>query len=694
MVPSALRSGRRMRLEQLENRFALATFYVSNAGNDASDGSAATPWSTLQQAANVVNAGDTVIVRAGNYTGFDLRRDGTASARITFQAEPGVNITARNPITPDGINLEGADYVTIDGFNVSNMPRTGIRSVVNQHVIIRNNVLDNNRNWGVLTGYSDDVLIENNVASRSQVEHGIYVSNSGDRPIIRNNTIWGNRANGIHMNGDRFAGGDGIISGAIVEGNKIYGNGASGGSGINGDGVQDSIFRNNLLYDSKASGISLYQIDGGAGSSNNQVVNNTVLVSSTGRWALNIQNGSTGNTVRNNIFYNEHSFRGSVDISSDSLSGFTSDYNIVMNRFTTNGGESVLSLAQWQAATGQDQHSVVATPAQIFVNPAAADFHLLAGGSAVNAGTSLFAPSVDLDGVARPQGGAFDIGAYELISSTNPPDPPTNSPPTDIGLSAATVKENAANGTVIGLLTATDPNVGQTHAFALVQNASGQFAINGNQLVVSGAIDYETGSSRQIVIRATDSAGATYDETFVINVQNVNEVVGIDVQKGALQRSYLRYVDVIFESADGLADLVGQNRLSLTRFSTTGTSGVAMNLSGKVSAQGNRVQLDFGVQGIGGNRNSATGDGYYRIGVDSDGDRVQESFQHFYRLFGDTDGNRVVNRNDSNNVNANLGRRGVNNADVNGDGVVNIMDNLYVASRQGRGISASLPIND
>ena len=59
---------------------------------------------------------------------------------------------------------------------------------LNHHVIIRNNTLDHNGNWGILTGFSDDLLIENNVASRSQVEHGIYVSNSGDRPVIRNNT--------------------------------------------------------------------------------------------------------------------------------------------------------------------------------------------------------------------------------------------------------------------------------------------------------------------------------------------------------------------------------------------------------------------------------------------------------------------------------------------------------------------------
>ena len=83
----------------------------------------------------------------------------------------------------------------------------------------------------------------------------------------------------------------------------IYDNGLGGGSGINCDGVQNSVIRNNLIYNEHASGISLYQIDGGGSSTGNLVVNNTVLVASDGRWGLNIQDGSTGNTVRNNIFY-------------------------------------------------------------------------------------------------------------------------------------------------------------------------------------------------------------------------------------------------------------------------------------------------------------------------------------------------------------------------------------------------------
>jgi parallel beta-helix repeat protein len=406
-----------------------AQFFVATNGNDAAAGTSAAPWRTLQRAANVVNPGDLVTVRPGNYAGFNLTRDGTPAAPIKFFAEPGVLINQPNPVRTDqGINLENASHVVIDGFAVTGMQKAGVRSVgvdgdtFASHVTIRNVRSYNNGYWGILTGFVNDLLIENNETWGSAVEHGIYVSNSGDRPIIRNNIVFDNRGNGIHMNGDFSLGGDGLISNAVVSGNLIYNNAKlndqgvpGGGSGINMDGVQNSRIENNLLYFNHASGISLYSIDGAAGSSGNVVVNNTVYQAADGRWALNIQNASTNNTVRNNILIHPGS-RGAIDISTDSRPGFTSDYNVVNNRFTTGGSNQ--TLAQWQALTGQDTHSAIATAAQLFINPTAPDlkfrdYHLLPGAIAVNAGTSFQAPTVDIDGNVRPINSLFDIGADE-----------------------------------------------------------------------------------------------------------------------------------------------------------------------------------------------------------------------------------------------------------------------------------------
>ena len=86
----------------------LRTLYVAPTGSDSAAGGAITPWRTLQHAANVVRAGDQVIVRAGHYAGFNLETSGTAVNPILFSADPGVVVDTPGPVrTLDGINLEG-----------------------------------------------------------------------------------------------------------------------------------------------------------------------------------------------------------------------------------------------------------------------------------------------------------------------------------------------------------------------------------------------------------------------------------------------------------------------------------------------------------------------------------------------------------------------------------------------------------
>ena len=164
-------------------------------------------------------------------------------------------------------------------------------------------------------------------------------------------------------------------------------------------------------------------------------------------------------------------------------------------------------------------------------------------------------------------------------------------------LSSSVVKENSAAGTVVGTLLAVDPNPGDTATFTLVNDASGRFAISGNKLVVaSGAsLDYETATSHTIVVRATDSGGLTLDKTLVITVQNVNEVVGFDVQHGATERSYIRYVDLVFESGCG-SQLSSSPKAGFTSrgLERAASNPVGVSLAGKLKVVGNHVTADFG----------------------------------------------------------------------------------------------------
>jgi hypothetical protein len=63
------------------------------------------------------------------------------------------------------------------------------------------------------------------------------------------------------------------------------------------------------------------------------VANSTIILASNDCWAVNIQDGSTGNAVLNHILFNNHAWHGSISISADSLPGFASDHNIVEDRF-------------------------------------------------------------------------------------------------------------------------------------------------------------------------------------------------------------------------------------------------------------------------------------------------------------------------------------------------------------------------
>lgn len=394
-------------------------YYVSPRGDDRYNGrSWDSAFATTQRAANVVASGDSVYVANGDYAGFDLRRGGTQNAPVVFKAYgDSARIITRNNVTPDGINIENADWIVVDGFKVVAIDRAGIRAALAQHVTIRNNVCDRNVRWGIFTGFADYALIERNECRYSQQEHGIYFSNSADHPVIRKNICHHNNANGIHMNGDSAMGGDGLITDATVEGNIVYENGVGGGSGINCDGVAESRFFNNLLYMNHASGISLYKIDASAGSYKNRVYNNTIVNASNGRWCININSGSWGDTLFNNCLINLHPTRGSVSIDSLSRPAFFSDYNVVINRMSTNGGNTVISLATWQAL-GYDRRSQLAGALDsIFRDWSAGDYHLRARSLAIDTGTVRVSGIVryDLDSLARPQGAAFDVGAYEYL---------------------------------------------------------------------------------------------------------------------------------------------------------------------------------------------------------------------------------------------------------------------------------------
>jgi hypothetical protein len=148
------RQGGACGVEPLESRVQLSTtYYVSTAGNDASAGAGdALAFRTLQKAANVVSAGDTVVVRAGTYVGMNLygKAGGTQAAPIRFLADPGVIVTH---VSSTGVNAGLADinvenaggWYVIQGFRVSSdgsAQRARIRVTGSSNTQVLNNAVD------------------------------------------------------------------------------------------------------------------------------------------------------------------------------------------------------------------------------------------------------------------------------------------------------------------------------------------------------------------------------------------------------------------------------------------------------------------------------------------------------------------------------------------------------------------------
>ncbi|MEQ1865899.1 MAG: hypothetical protein ABL996_14775, partial [Micropepsaceae bacterium] len=96
-----------------------------------------------------------------------------------------------------------------------------------------------------------------------------------------------------------------------------------------------------------------------------------------------------------------------------------------------------------------------------------------------------------------------------------------NEGPSDIGLSNTTVAENAA-GAVVGALSTTDVDAGDSHSYSVSDN---RFEVVGGQLKLKDGVslDHEGEPSVSVTVTSTDASGASISETFSLTVSNANE---------------------------------------------------------------------------------------------------------------------------------------------------------------------------
>lgn len=397
-----------------------ATYYVSPGGSDDNDGSANSPWLTIQHGLDNLEPGDTLSINAGIYNEtLYLDRSGSENKKIYIKGK------SFDTVILDGISVdrdlffvENAEYIEISGMTFTRAPRAGLRLSYAHHVEIRNCVFAGNGRWGVFTDFSDFTIIENCEAYGSLEEHGIYISNSSDNAVIRNSLVHHNYASGIQINADPSMGGDGISSDCLIENNLIYENGWGGGAAINLASVRNTTIQNNMIYWNYAGGIAAWDDDQGIpwGCKNLLIIHNTVYFRPyEGRWALSLKNGSTDAQIYNNILAGGRS--GGFEFNTNCLSGAKIDYNIYYRAnsvyIVINEGVRSYTIAQWQGA-GYDRHSITDSPQNLFVTTATADLHLKSSANAVNMAIDQ-GLTYDFEGDTRPYGSSPDVGADEHI---------------------------------------------------------------------------------------------------------------------------------------------------------------------------------------------------------------------------------------------------------------------------------------
>jgi hypothetical protein len=387
------------------------TYYVSPAGSDGNSGSQNSPWGTVEYAARKARAGDTIFVRGGTYQEGEiwLRAEyghgGAPGKFLTIKAYPGeipVFVNKRRPFIID------CDYIRIEGLHFKNGKSIGAGGPRRTAIqLVNNSFTGSGYGWAAIDAGGTNILLEGN---RCDIEgntvgtqgHCYYISHGSDI-TIRNNVAKGMTGYGIHVFDQRRSGDppdfERLIKHVIIEGNVTSHSQKRSGiilAAYDHARIEDVIVRNNVSFNNPDSGIYIPGIV-----SNAKIYNNTL--SGNGETALLIYGKTreiTNVEIKNNIF-------DLTDSPSRAFHVFNKEENpslVLQNNLYWPKPARLNKLS--------DPSPVVGDPR--FVKLGERDFHLLQGSAAIDKGIPVSEVPVDKDGVKRPQGAAWDLGAFEF----------------------------------------------------------------------------------------------------------------------------------------------------------------------------------------------------------------------------------------------------------------------------------------
>lgn len=440
-------------------------FYVSGVtgsnsrtANEARN--AATPWKTIQKGVSSIPGGATLIIAGGTYTEkviVPASANGSTTTPTVIRNKAG-----ETPIL-DGNNvgaqwealfqLKNNQYVTVKGLKAQNSYWYGFASDGCQNVSVDSCATVNTRASGIYIRASSGLTITNNNIRKACQEPNRDASGNGSQEcitiassqdfVVRNNEVWdgptfdtpggeGIDAKGGCVNGeisgnyvhDLYELGIYVDAGSLEEYNiRVYGNRLINTGGLSvagelGGYARDIYFYNNVVVNSRSSGVTFQSVGNGK-FTNVYVVNNTFYNSGQSGFSGDVGNysknaGNSNLVIRNNIFFNKSAnYRFSIwhDLAGPHVIG----NNLYFDFKPSSNGINSFNAANLTAA------DVLADPQ--FTNVAGNDFTLKSTSPAINKGmvetlpgattgtlgTPLF--TTDFNGKAR--GGSWDIGAFE-----------------------------------------------------------------------------------------------------------------------------------------------------------------------------------------------------------------------------------------------------------------------------------------
>jgi hypothetical protein len=345
-------------------------YYVATTGSDSNTGKDAQhAWRTIQHAATSITTGAsgvTVHVAPGDYTGaVTVSLSGSSfNAPVRFQSD--VRWGARLDAGGAGIawGMNGA-YQEMVGFDIRNAAQLGIAYKASHVRVLANRVHD--------------------LASNACNSQG-----------------------GAAIDTDSYA-----VTDAEVDDNVIFAIGPGGGN-TKCNTVQGIYFAtaDNKAYNNLCSNVSGSCISTWHGATHLTLVNNTVMNSQSS--GIVVGCGDSGCTLHDNSYVanNISVNNGAYGIQETGVTGTNNRYvnNLIFGNVYF-GRPVGITLQNGLTASG----TIAADP--LFVNDTRSvttgDYHLKPNSPAVDKGTSTNAWPFDFDGVARPSGAAFDLGAFE-----------------------------------------------------------------------------------------------------------------------------------------------------------------------------------------------------------------------------------------------------------------------------------------